>query len=335
VPYAVETSKLTKVYGGRAAVEGLNVTVEDREIFGLVGPNGAGKTTTVRMLTTLIRPTAGTARIYGLDIIQDSGKVRRIIGYLPQQFTADDTLTGYENLLFYAKLYGLPRETRRRRINEVLSLVGLEEWAPKMVRNYSGGMKRRIELGSVLLNNPKLLFLDEPTLGLDPKSRILIWDFLRKIRDGSETTILLTTNYMDEAERLCDRVTIIDVGKLVVQGSPAALKESLGGDVITLTTSGNTFTEDELANLNPVVRRAEVLEDTIRLVVDAKQSENAMPSLLSSIEAKGVEILSATVKKPTLDDVFTFYAGKTMAKDSSGEPRGLRERSRLMQAMRL
>jgi ABC-2 type transport system ATP-binding protein len=299
----------------------------------MLGPNGAGKTTTVKMLTTLLRPTAGSAIVGGFDVVREPNKVRKLIGYLPQQLTSDDSITGYENVLFYAKLYGVPKDGRDDRINHALEQVGLAQWANGMVSTYSGGMKRRLELASVLISRPRIFFLDEPTLGLDPRSRALIWDFLRKLRDEFGITIFLTTNYMDEADKLCDRVAIIDAGKVIVDGSPRRLKGSIGGELITLkinprnptrkpdaSTSNMESQEvnqiERVVNGHPHLKVADHSGNETRLNVQGATGEELIPSLLAELKAEGVEVLSVTLQKPGLDEVFTAYTGKNLTEEA-------------------
>lgn len=336
MPYAIETSKLTKRYGGVTALSDLDIQVEERETFGLLGPNGAGKTTAVKILTTLLRPTSGSARVGGFDVAGEPEKVRRIIGYLPQQLTSDDTITGYENLLFYSKLYGLPRGTREKRIAEALDLVVLRERAHEMVRTYSGGMKRRLELASVLVSRPRILFLDEPTLGLDPRSRAAVWEFVKKLSDSFETTIFLTTNYMDEADRLCDRVSIIDLGRVVVKGSPTDLKNSIGGDVIMLKTNASEERIEQMVKSHDYFTQVEFVNGTLRLVVEGKAGENVIPLLLAELRVQGSDVSSVTLQKPSLDDVFTSYTGKAFGQEvPMAGPRRMVDRAKLRRATRL
>jgi len=230
----LETRDLTRRFGDLIAVDALSISVARGEVFGLLGPNGAGKTTTIKMLTTLLPPTSGSARIGGYDIVRDQGAVRRVIGYVPQVLSADGTLTGYENLLIFAKLYDLPRREREARIRESLEFMGLSDAADKLVRLYSGGMIRRLEIAQSMLHRPQVLFLDEPTLGLDPLARKAVWRLLNRLRTDFGTTIIVTTHFMEEADRLCKRVAIMHHGKVVVAGSPAELKESLGRENATL-----------------------------------------------------------------------------------------------------
>ena len=224
----LETKALTKRFGTLVAVDDFSISISPGEVFGLVGPNGAGKTTVIKMLTTLLSPTAGNAWVAGYDIVHDAANVRRRIGYVPQLLSADGSLTGYENLLIFAKLYHVPRGERDKRIREALRVMDLSQVADKMVHDYSGGMIRKLEIAESMLHRPKVLFLDEPTVGLDPVARNAVWDHVRQLRTEYGTTILLTTHYMEEADTLCDRVAIMHLGKLAAIGSPTELKASVG-----------------------------------------------------------------------------------------------------------
>jgi ABC-2 type transport system ATP-binding protein len=228
------TETLTRRFNGKTAVDALTIAVAEGEIFGLLGPNGAGKTTTIKMLTTLLPPTSGTARVAGFDIVQQAREVRRVIGYVPQLVSADGALTGYENLLIFAKLYDIPRAERRARLQDALTLMGLNEAADRMVREYSGGMIRRLEIAQSMLHRPQVLFLDEPTVGLDPVARRAVWEHIEQLRRAFGTTILMTTHLMEEADHLCNRVAIMHLGLVAAIGEPSALKASLGGNGITL-----------------------------------------------------------------------------------------------------
>ena len=226
--------RLKRRFGTLAAVDDLTLSVDEGEVFGLLGPNGAGKTTLIKMLTTLLPPTSGNAEIAGYDILRHSGDVRRIIGYVPQMLSADGNLTGYENLIVFAKLYNIPRTERNNRVREALQLMELTDVADKTVRTYSGGMIRRLEIAQSMLHRPRLLFLDEPTVGLDPLARGAVWDYIELLRAEYGTTIFLTTHYMEEADALCTRISIMHMGKAVVTETPAELKESIGADGATL-----------------------------------------------------------------------------------------------------
>jgi len=225
----LETQSLTRRFKALTAVDNLSICVQPGEMFGLVGPNGAGKTTVIKMLTTILPPTSGSASVAGFDIVKQSAKVRSVIGYVPQLLSADGSLTGYENLLIFAKLYHIPRSERKNRIRDALSFIGLSESGDKMVREYSGGMIRRLEVAESMLHRPRMLFLDEPTVGLDPIARKTVWEQLEHLRSDYGTTILLTTHYMEEADELCDRVAIMHLGKMAAIGTPAELKASVGG----------------------------------------------------------------------------------------------------------
>jgi ABC-2 type transport system ATP-binding protein len=230
----IEVQNLVKRFGEHTAVNGVSFEVEQGEVFGLLGPNGAGKSTTIKMLTTLLSPTAGSARVAGFDIAHQTSSVRRNIGYVPQALSADGTLTGYENLLIFTKLYDLPRNIRTARIHEVLSFVGLTDASNVLVQHYSGGMIRRLEVAQSLLHQPKVLFLDEPTVGLDPIARQAIWDHLMELRSETNMTIFLTTHSMEEADSLCSRVGIMHRGDIVALDTPAALKATVEGTNVTL-----------------------------------------------------------------------------------------------------
>ena len=224
----LETQSLTRRFKALTAVDNLSISIRPGEMFGLVGPNGAGKTTVIKMLTTILPPTSGNASVAGHDIVKHSAQVRRVIGYVPQLLSADGSLTGYENLLIFAKLYHIPRSEREGRIREALGLMGLSESADKMVREYSGGMIRRLEVAESMLHRPRMLFLDEPTVGLDPIARKTVWEHIQRLRSDYGTTILLTTHYMEEADELCNRVAIMHLGKVAAIGTPTELKASVG-----------------------------------------------------------------------------------------------------------
>ncbi len=230
----IETEGLTRRFGAQAAVDDLTLSVEAGESFGLLGPNGAGKTTVIRMLVTLIKPSSGSARVAGYDVVRQAAQVRRVIGFVPQVISADGTLTGYENLLIFARLYDIPRSERKARIHAALEFMGLAEAANKLVRQYSGGMVRRLEIAQSALHRPQVLFLDEPTVGLDPVARRSVWEHIEGLRRDLGTTIFLTTHYMEEADSLCDRVAIMHLGRVVAAGTPADLKASVNHGAATL-----------------------------------------------------------------------------------------------------
>ena len=232
----VEVRDLVKDYPRVRAVDGVSFVIEEGEVFGLLGPNGAGKTTTIRMLLTLVQPTSGSIQIFGIDALADPGKVRNLAGYVPQDVSVDGELTGWENMLMYAQLYDVPSQDRKGLINDAIGYMGLSDRMNDMVNKYSGGMARRLEIAQTLVNHPRMLFLDEPSIGLDPNARRIIWERIEKLRQEFGTTVLLTTHDMNEADRLCNRIGIMNRGKLVAVGAPAQLKAELGGDIVTITT---------------------------------------------------------------------------------------------------
>ncbi len=242
----LETENLTRRFGDLTAVDGLTLSVEPGEVFGLVGPNGAGKSTVIKMLTTLLPPTSGRAAVGGYDVVRESMKVRHIIGYVPQMLSADGTLSGYENLLVFAKLYDIPGKEQERRVRDALAFMGLTDAANRLVRTYSGGMIRRLEIAQSLLHRPAMLFLDEPTVGLDPIARQAVWGHIKDVRETYHTTILLTTHYMEEADSLCHRIAIMHHGKLVALGTPSELKASVGGPETTLDDVFAAYTGDTI-----------------------------------------------------------------------------------------
>jgi ABC-2 type transport system ATP-binding protein len=302
----IEVKNLTKKFGHFAAVDGVSFQVGKGEIFGLLGPNGAGKTTTIRCLLTLIKPTSGEVKVSGIDVWKHPGQVRQLCGYVPQDVSVDGDLTGYENLLLYAKLYYVPGSERKRLIQEALEFMQLADWANSMVKSYSGGMMRRLEIGQVLVNKPRILFLDEPSIGLDPSAKRDIWDYVVRLRNDFDTTILLTTHDMLEADELCDRVAIMNRGRMVVSGSPEELKAGLGGDVVSLSTSG--------ADSGPVLRQlgyqllSQSRDGAYDLVVS--NGDREIPRILEELKKHGIVTESVSLKRATLDDVFLHYAGK-------------------------
>ena len=302
---AVVVQDLVKEYPKVRAVDKTSFTVDSGEIFGLLGPNGAGKTTTIRMLLTLIKPTGGKASLFGIDVSKYPEKARELAGYVPQDVSVDGELTGYENILMYAKLYGLSGKDRKKRIGEVLAYLDLQERANDIVSRYSGGMMRRLEIAQALVNRPRILFLDEPSIGLDPNAKRIIWGLIKKLRDEFGTTIFLTTHDMNEADVLCDRIGIMDKGRLVTLGEPSQLKSTVGGDVLTISsrTSGSSTKVKELGY--SVI--SESADGHFDLVV--ANGESLIPHLLDTLKASGVEVEAVSLKKPTLDDVFLKYTG--------------------------
>lgn len=316
---AIETKGLTKVYKDIVAVDDVNLTVFEGELFGLLGPNGAGKTTLISMLSTMIPPTMGSAKVWGNDILRGSSTVRSTIGVVFQDTSLDDQLTGMENLDLHGRLYGMKRSLRREKIKEVLKLVELEDRAKDLVKTYSGGMMRRLEIARGLMHHPKLLFLDEPTLGLDPQTRIHIWEYIERLNREEGVTMILTTHYMDEADKLCDRVAIMDRGKIIVGGTPEGLKSGVGGDMIFLegdekSKDGMKRLKDELFDLDFVKDIRLDGKDLHLTVSDGKRSILTILEVSSRVNA---QIEAVELRRPTLEDVFLHHTGKTITDDSA------------------
>lgn len=310
--YAVEIRELTKKYGNLTAVNKINLEIEKGKIFGLLGPNGAGKSTILSMLCTVINPTSGTAKVNGYDIIKESSKVRQSIGIVFQDISVDDRLTGRENLKFHAMLYDVPSDTIDARVKEVLKLVELEDRADSLVRTYSGGMIRRLEMARGLLHYPKILFLDEPTIGLDPQTREHIWDYVLTLAKNENLTIILTTHYMDEADLLCDDIAIIDKGVIKVRDSPENLKNYLEGDNIVIRTSLPDKLAAGLSGQDFVIE-INVSKDALRLKV-REGSRNA-PHIIDIARDLAVKVESIDIDEPTLHDVFLHHTGKEIREE--------------------
>jgi ABC-2 type transport system ATP-binding protein len=302
----IETKALAKTYGRIQAVRGIDLHIEKGEIFGLLGPNGAGKTTTIGMLCTIIRPTAGSASIAGHDIVMHPAEVRRQVGIVFQDPTLDTVLSGYENLKLHALLYGVPAASREKRITEMLELVDLADRRNDLTRTYSGGMRRRLELARGLLHRPAALFLDEPTLGLDPQTRARIWDYIKIMAQKDETTVVLTTHYMEEAERVCDRIGIIDHGQIIALDSPDNLKESMGGDLVVIRAKAPPV--QKIAAL-PYVKEVKYNDGTLEITT--KDAHFHLPEILAIIPA--VECVETRV--PALSDVFIKLTGRDIRED--------------------
>ena len=315
----IETQQLTKVFPGEVrAVDGIDFTVSTGEIFGFLGPNGAGKTTTIKMLNTLIPPTSGTAIVTGYDVIRNPAEVRRNIGYVAQDVGVDEHATGKENLALYGHFYRLDGRTIKQRIKELFELVDLSGYENKMVRTYSGGMRKRLDIAMGLIHRPQLIFLDEPTVGLDPQTRTHIWDYIRNLAKAMGITIFLTTHYMEEADHLADRVAIIDRGKIVVMGTPGELKQSIGGDVVTLSPCETgadkcaefvSRTQTILSNQSFVLGTQATDGD---LAVYVNKGESAAPNIMRLLAKEGIDVETMSVSRPSLDDVFLKYTGRTI-----------------------
>jgi ABC-2 type transport system ATP-binding protein len=314
--YAIETLKLCKAYGPVRAIEDLTFSVVPGEIFGLLGPNGAGKSTTLRILITLLRPTSGQALVLGHDVVKEPETVRRLIGYVPQERAIDRFLTGREHLWLLANLYHLPKDEARGRIAELLKLVDLEAHADAPAKTYSGGMKRKLDIACGLLPNPRILFLDEPTLGLDVQSRLRIWEYVRQLKDRG-ITVVMTTNYLDEADQLCDRLAIIDCGQIKALGSPTELKARLGGDIVSLAISPSD--PGCLEALSAVLRALPMVRAVIPrprgVDLRVEPSEKALPAVLEAVYRVGCRLDLVEYHRPRLDDVFVAYTGRTLHED--------------------
>ena len=312
VPNAIEVEHIVKKYGDFTAVDDISFEVRDGEIFGLLGPNGAGKSTLIRMMTTLIPITAGTARVGGHDVQKAPDAARRVIGVIPQALTSDLDLTIEENLNIYAKLYDVPAKKRKAAIDELLELVDLTKWRNAQTKTLSGGMRRRLEIARGLVHSPQIFFLDEPTTGLDPVSRVAVWEMLTNIKAHRNLTILITTHYMDEADRLCDRVAIVDHGKLVALDTPAALKASVpGSNVIEVQFENPPANwEERLKNLSAVTSVQNESAGMFR-VLSSNGSQTTTELVEAAVQA-GLPVKSLSVQNTTLDDVFVHYTGRQL-----------------------
>jgi len=315
---AIQVEQIVKRFGEFTAVDGISFSVGQGEIFGLLGPNGAGKSTLIRILTTLLPPTSGRALVGGVDVVTDPDGVRRIIGVIPQALTSDLELSARENLLIFAKLYGVPRAKRGRLIDELLGAVELSQWADKPVKNLSGGMRRRVEIARGLVHEPRIFFLDEPTTGLDPVSRTAVWEMLRRIKEQHDLTVLLTTHYMDEADKLCDRIAIVDHGRLAALDSPLRLKASVPG-TNTIEASFARAPEDWTHRLMALPGVERVTGDARVARIATSRGPETTTALLSAAADAGVGVSSLAVQSTTLDDVFVHYTGRQL-RDALQEP---------------
>jgi ABC-2 type transport system ATP-binding protein len=313
---AIDASKLGKVYDGVTAIQDLSFQVFAGEIFGLLGPNGAGKSTTLRILITLLQPTTGHATVLGHDVVREAEQVRRLIGYVPQERAIDRFLTGREHLLLLGDLYHLPKDESRRRIAEILKLVDLEDKADRPAKTYSGGMKRKLDIACGLLPNPKILFLDEPTLGLDVQSRLRIWDYVRRLKERG-ITVVMTTNYLDEADQLCDRLAIIDGGRIKAMGSPGELKAALGGDTVSLTVGEDDMERVELlaTALKGLSSVRAISTRPTGLTIRVESPEKALPAVLETASRLACRLEFIEYHRPRLDDVFVAHTGHAIREE--------------------
>ncbi len=318
--HIIETNQLTKAFNSFKAVDSLNITVDSGEIFGLLGPNGAGKTTTISMLCTILRPTAGRAKVNGFDIVKEAQQVRKSIGIVFQDPSVDDRLTARENLYMHANLYGVPPGEQKRRIDDVLELVQLADRADDLLRTYSGGMRRRLELARGLIHYPKVLFLDEPTIGLDPQTRDHIWTYIRELKKAHDITVVLTTHYMDEADRLSDRIAIMDHGKIVILDTPSKLKETLEGDVV-MVKANNLYLLSELTKKWLGLEKQQTVDGELQITV--RNGKAVMPRIMELATQNNIYVESLLLREPNLEDVFLHYTGRTIREDSSRELHGM------------
>jgi ABC-2 type transport system ATP-binding protein len=325
----IDVVGLRKVYpGGTTAVDGIDFSVPGGEFFGFLGPNGAGKTTTIKILATLLAPTSGRAIVAGLDVLAEPAVVRQRVGFAMQTVAIDQLSTGRENLELIGRLHRVPSRELRQRVDELLELMTLTQVAGKPAGTYSGGMKRRLDLASALVHRPRVLFLDEPTEGLDPQSRAALWDELARI-NATGTTMFLTTHYMEEADRLCDRLAIIDQGRIVASGSPAELKRTIGADTVTLRLGAEDgeavalaqdTIEHSLVGFGPLLGLERMPDGVILSVTDA---ETAIPGLLRCLDAEDVRVIGLSMAKPSLDDVFLHFTGRRIRAEDADQPLNL------------
>jgi len=315
----IRTQSLSKIFPGNIkAVDGIDFEVNAGEIFGFLGPNGAGKTTTIKMLNTLIWPTSGTATVAGFDIIKSPAEVRKRIGYVAQDVGVDEHATGRENLTLYGHFYRLDSKNIKQRVKEIFELVDLSGSEDRMVSTYSGGMRKRLDLAMGIIHQPEIIFLDEPTTGLDPQTRAHIWDYIRNLAKTMGVTIFLTTQYMDEADQLADRIAIIDLGKIIATGTPDELKKSIGGDVVMLSPC--VFKDEECKEF---IRRSESVLSGKPFVTGTKATDgelavyvndgrSAIPSIMQLLASQGIDVKTISMSRPSLDDVFLKYTGRTI-----------------------
>ena len=315
--YSIETKSLTKSFGDLVAVNDISFSVEKGEIFGFLGPNGAGKSTTMMIFTTLLKPTSGQALVAGFDVMKNAKHVRENIGFVQQETTVDEYLTGRENLLLQAKLNHIPKNEINHRIDEVLDLIELADKQDQAVVTYSGGMRKRLDIAGGLLHHPKVLFLDEPTVGLDIQTRRKIWEYIKKIHTEFEMTIFLTTHYMEEADSLCDRIGIMDHGKIQVIDSPQNMKNDLGNEIISLLVDESNHRDSFLSELKKIEFIKKIKEDNLKLTLFTSNGTEVIPKIFQISSQLEIKITSISLTQPTLDDVFISYTGREIRDDDS------------------
>jgi len=315
--YSIETKSLTKSFGDLVAVNDISFSVEKGEIFGFLGPNGAGKSTTMMIFTTLLKPTNGNALVGGFDVLKNPKQVRESIGFVQQETTVDEYLSGRENLLLQAKLNHIPKNEINQRIDEVLDLIELSDKQDEAVVTYSGGMRKRLDIAGGLLHHPRVLFLDEPTVGLDIQTRRKIWQYIKKIHTQFDMTIFLTTHYMEEADSLCDRIGIIDHGKIQVIDTPKNMKNDLGNEIISLVIESNSNYDSFLLELKKIEFIKKINEDDSKLTLFTSNGTEVIPKIFQISSDLGIKIKSISLTQPTLDDVFISYTGHEIRDDDS------------------
>lgn len=322
---AILVNDLTKKFNDLVAVNHISFEIEQGEIFGLLGPNGAGKTTTLSMLSTMQKPTSGSATIQGKDVETDEDGVRKEIGIVFQDQSLDEELTAGENMDFHGRLYRIPTEIRKQRIDELLRLVELHERKNDIVKTFSGGMRRRLEIARGLLHHPSVLFLDEPTLGLDPQTRNHLWQYIATLSKEKNISIILTTHYMEEADRLCDRIAIIDHGTIIALDTPENLKNGIGGDIITITT--HEFEKSSKILTEPWINRLEIYNDEVR--ISLKNAEQHISEIITILNQHQIPVHSVSIHKPTLEDVFLSYTGKKIRDEETDNKETMRMHYRM------
>ncbi|HXX55341.1 MAG TPA: ATP-binding cassette domain-containing protein [Methanoregula sp.] len=323
---AIHADHLTRKFNELVAVDDISFDIGQGEIFGLLGPNGAGKTTTLAMLSTMLRPTSGSATVDGRDITKDEDGVRKAIGIVFQDQSLDEELTAWENMDFHGRLYRIPGETRRARIEELLRLVELSDRKDDIVKTFSGGMRRRLEIARGLLHHPSVLFLDEPTLGLDPQTRNHLWQYIAALAQEKGITIILTTHYMEEADRLCNRIAIIDHGKIIALDTPEKLKDGIGGDVVTIASPDPAAIAAAL--VEPWISRVEQHDGQVAITL--QDAEQHLSGIVGLLIGKGITIESISIHKPTLEDVFLSFTGKTIREEEADGKANMRMYQRMM-----